>query len=399
MFETVFVLSVMIVIILVKYFEKRMNYVYAYAGVGIKRITEEKTKGTIFFLRSNESYSSRSDVKKILNKKLEFGGEEQLKNAEQQEKLNHSERVREVRKKQRKQERKRNILRAIRSLSIKDYVTIFIYMGLPIVCILFLNYSEWNAYFSEVIAGISNHRVDIYLSQLSLTFITISLMSIFSDSNAIIYWENIVKRTLIEPPASCFKAYFSYSFIYLLFSTVVLVLRNDVGIGVFFVFNILCLFDLSRIMINCYYDPKRKKKKVVKDFIKKIEKANIESLQRNPENSSTEYTSEVKSVFEDFNYYINEAYTKGKYSDVKECLGVYGKLLAHVDSATVAAKEFTIIDWYNEKTHQAYKNLVKSYYEECNSIVLGLSNTNGQPISTSSLSIEKNIINNIKKKV
>lgn len=68
-----------------------------------------------------------------------------------------------------------------------------------------------------------------------------------------------------------------------------------------FVFNVFCLYCLSRTMINCYYDPSRKKKKVVHDFIQKIEKAAIEN----------EYVSEVKVTLEDFNYYINEAYERG----------------------------------------------------------------------------------------
>lgn len=393
MFMDVFCSSIVLLIFFVRYFEKHVKCAYLYSEMFDQNINEKMISGHISFFRSNESYSSKSDLKKILNDHFEFGGEEQLKNATQQEKLNNSKRVRQIRMKQRKQEMLRNLGRAIGALSIRDYVTLFAYIGLPFICILLLNCPQIYAFCDEMIVGVSNHRVDIYLSQLSLTFITISLMSIFSDSNAIILWENIVKKTLIDPPASCFKAYFFYSFMYLLFSTVSLGFRYDIGIGVLFVFNIVCLFDLSRTMINCYYDPSGKKKKVVKDFIRKIEEANIEGLQRGNKNASRENISEVKSTFEDFNYYINEAFNQGKYSDVREYLAVYGKLLAHVDSATIETNEIDVRKWYGPDTYKAYKDFVKNYYTECNSIALGLSNTNGQPMRSSGF--ERKIINKI----
>lgn len=389
MLMNLYVVCVVLMILLVCY-----SYFIGHYTVQYQKCKTDEELNHVLFFRTNESYSTSRDAKKMIKDKLEYGGEEILQNANKQEELNKSKRVRQFKKVQKKQERKKRFLRKIRLFHFRDLCTIFVYLVLPIICIVLLQRPAIYEYFKGIIAGVSNHRVDIYLSQLSLTFITISLMSIFSDTNAIVLWENIVKKTLIEPPASCFKAFFSYSFIYLFFGSLALVLRFDVGIGVLFVFNIICLFDLSRTMINCYYDPNRKKVKVIREFIDKIERANIQRLQRG-EKKSDEYISEVKSTLEDFNYYISNAYDNGKYNDVREYLAVYGKLLAHLDSATIGADEIRVLEWYDSKTYKAYKDFVKGYYEECYAFVLGLSNTNSQPMNKSGLGFEMNIINHV----
>lgn len=367
---------------------------YAFAGIANNTIKKEKKLDSVFFFRSNESYAGKEDAKRMLDGNFSFGGNKLYENAVNQQNLNNSKRARKIRKTQKNQEKKRNAKRIISSLRPRDYITLFIYLVLPFLLIGVLEYTEIFSLLKKVIISIDEHRTDMYLSQLSLTFITISLMSIFSDSNAIILWENIVKKTLIEPPASCFKAYFSYSFFYLFLSTVSLVFKFDTGFCIFFLFNILCLFDLSRTMINCYYDPNRKKKKVIKDFIKTIEEANLAILKKGTDEQQNEYISKVKSTLEDFNYYIDEAFNKEKYNDMKENLGVYGKLLAHIDSATIPAHEMPILKWYCEKTYKAYIELIKNYFDECNAILTGITNTNSQPTNMSYNSIKRTFIIN-----
>lgn len=316
-----------------------------------------------------------------------------LSNAEQQKSLNNSKLNRKINKQRRRKKYRNTMEQFFGKFTWKDIITFLLYMVLP-YAVLGVSYIE---IFFEVFISFyeifEKNILDIYLAQLSLTFITISVMSIFSDGNVVIYWQNVVKQMLIEPVGRCFKAYFGYSFVYLLSSTLFLLLGYGRGVVILFLFNILCLFDLSRIMINCYYGQKSKQEKLVKEFIKKIEKANVtyfKRLKREAEGHIEQnFLEEVIDTFDTFNYYTTEAYNSGKYNTLKENLAVYGTLLARVNSAIIETDQFPLLDWYNEKTYKYYRPVVKNYYTEYFSLILGNGYSN---TSTPRSSIEREII-------
>lgn len=87
----------------------------------------------------------------------------------------------------------------------------------------------------------SENGLTLYLSQLSFTFITISVMSVLSDSSNIIYWENIVDRKLIQPKWYCFYAYTTYSFATVLFGGLAALFDFSLLFMLLFIFDILIL--------------------------------------------------------------------------------------------------------------------------------------------------------------
>lgn len=351
----------------------------------------ETTKQRILCFKTSDSYSKASDAEKNASDATGSGYDKaRLRNSQRQEELNRSREVRALLIKQKIRTSKIEFFQWRKRFTKKDYLYLFVFLILPFVILKALQVYGVQMGMEDVLGKVVSYDTDLYLAQLSLTFITISVLSIFTDGNAVIYWQNIVKQTLIEPPACCFKAYFVYSFFYLLMSTVSILLGNAVGVGVFFAFNIICLFDLSRTMISCYYNPNARKRKLVKDFVKRIEKANKafsdnkrEDVDSDTRSINEQLVEDVRSTFEDFNYYTNEAYNNAKYNVVKDNLGVYGKVLAHVNYLVGSADEFPVMEWYDSKTYHAYRDMVQNYYSECGAMMLGHVYSNAAPIGHS----------------
>lgn len=371
--------------------DKHLRPLFSYS----RYIEDSKRFGTvkqrIVCFKTSDSYSKASDVGKNASDATGSGYDKaRLRNSKKQEELNRSREVRALLIKQKVRAWKIEFFQWRKRFTKKDYLYLFVFLILPFVILKALQVYGVQMGVEDVLGKVVNHDTDLYLAQLSLTFITISVLSIFTDGNAVIYWQNIVKQTLIDPPACCFKAYFVYSFFYLFMSTVCILLGNAVGVGVFFAFNIICLFDLSQTMINCYYNPNAKKRRLVKDFVQRIEKANKafsnnmrEDVDSDTRSINEQIVEDVRSTFEDFNYHTNEAYNNAKYNIVKDNLGVYGKLLAHVDYLVDSADEFPVMEWYDSKTYHAYRDMVQNYYSECAAMILGHVYSNATPIGHS----------------
>lgn len=113
----------------------------------------------------------------------------------------------------------------------------------------------------------SENGLTLYLSQLSFTFITISVMSVLSDSSNIIYWENIVERKLIQPKWSCFYAYTTYSFATVLFGGIAGIMGLSLLFMMLFILDILTLMALTFSMIDVYFRHGEKAEMLEREFI------------------------------------------------------------------------------------------------------------------------------------
>lgn len=270
-----------------------------------------------------------------------------------------------------------------------NVLTAISYICVPIIailCALFIPNFSKNVVMIMLGDLVDNHEIDLYLAQVSLTFLTISVMSIFSDTNEVVYWKNIVKQMLIEPPARCFKAYFCYSFFALAGATVCIITKYNLGLIIFFFDNIIALFNLTRIMISCYYGQNSKKKSLEKSLIKQIEEVNRLRIIKDAlgnEKSNKEYEiieekfqiqkAKLREVFDDFEFYTRSAYLNGEYKTVCENLSEYGTLIAHVNDMNLNLcfddKEY--LEWYEKSTKRGYYDFLLNYYKEKNKRIIG----------------------------
>ncbi len=105
-----------------------------------------------------------------------------------------------------------------------------------------------------------------YAAQLSLTFISISVMSVLSDKSVIIYWANVSEDRLIKPTFSCFAAYTYYSIGATVGAGLGIALDNPPMFVVFFAINVAILILLTFSMIDVYYGRDTKKKKLQREM-------------------------------------------------------------------------------------------------------------------------------------
>lgn len=112
----------------------------------------------------------------------------------------------------------------------------------------------------------SEEALTLYLSQLSFTFITISVMSVLSDSSVVIYWENIVKKKLIEPVWKCFYSYTTYSFATVIFGGIAALMGLPLVFLAFFIIDIIVLMALTFSMIDVYFRHDEKAARLEREF-------------------------------------------------------------------------------------------------------------------------------------
>lgn len=131
----------------------------------------------------------------------------------------------------------------------------------------------------------SDNGLTLYLSQLSFTFITISVMSVLSDASVVIYWENIVKKKLIEPVWSCFHAYTTYSFGTVIFGGIAALAGLPLIFILFFVTDIIVLMALTFSMIDVHFRHDEKARKLEDEFKKLVltQEAPMDVLKNNYE--------------------------------------------------------------------------------------------------------------------
>lgn len=108
--------------------------------------------------------------------------------------------------------------------------------------------------------------LELYIALLSLTFISISVMSMLSDRSIVIYWENIATRKLIKPVFCSFAAYTYYSVGAALGAGVSVGFGNTCAFLVFCALNIGSLVLLTYTMVDVYYDRDGKKAHMIKEL-------------------------------------------------------------------------------------------------------------------------------------
>ena len=108
--------------------------------------------------------------------------------------------------------------------------------------------------------------LEYYAAILSLTFISISVMSMLSDRTVVIYWENIAEGKLIKPVFGSFAAYTYYSIGAALGAGICVALNNTTAFLIFCSINIGTIILLTYTMVDVYYDRESKKSRRVTEL-------------------------------------------------------------------------------------------------------------------------------------
>ena len=123
---------------------------------------------------------------------------------------------------------------------------------------------------SKIEALLGAHMLDFFLSELSLTFITISVLSVLSDGSKVIYWEHVVEETLIKPKYFSFKLLTRYSFEAMALSAEALLLKARYPFLLFFLADVVMVGALAFLMISVYFGDEKRRSVLTKKFRKEV---------------------------------------------------------------------------------------------------------------------------------
>lgn len=116
-------------------------------------------------------------------------------------------------------------------------------------------------------------RADVLLTQISITFIVISLTTILSSNSKAIYWTDMVELTLVKPIFVSFKAFSAYIFACLAWSSVCVLIKSDkVYIGFWSSILIMTFFTFRLIRIYFGNNKIKKEAKVYFEWMRMKDK-------------------------------------------------------------------------------------------------------------------------------
>ncbi len=162
-----------------------------------------------------------------------------------------------------------------------------------------------------------------YIAQLSLTFISISVLSVLSDKSVRIYWANVSEDMLIKPTFKCFAAYTYYSIGASIGSGLGVVIDNGLVFAAFFAVNIIIMVVLTLSMIDVYYGRDAKMKKMQKELEKDFNA--VQAYNKNI--LSDEATKLMAYGYRDkmlgLRQHIYNANANSDFSELREIYGLY----------------------------------------------------------------------------
>ena len=150
---------------------------------------------------------------------------------------------------------------------------------------------------------------DLLLSQISNTFIVLSLTAVLSTDVGCVYWIDIKDHKLVEPVFSCFIAIMTYLLTGLCFSILVYLLDKPDSLIISYLISIVLLIWLSYKMISVYFGRSRMKRRLLFEYLEnkwavdleRLEKANLDFVDAYRNNLQEAYGKEdVLHKFERF---------------------------------------------------------------------------------------------------
>lgn len=110
-------------------------------------------------------------------------------------------------------------------------------------------------------------------AQLSLTFISISVLSILSDKDHVIYWKDLVDQRLLSPRFCCFAAYTYYSITAAIISCVAVLFSCTVLFLFAFTVNLVVLILLTDSILDVYFSKEKHCKQMENELKEAYRKA------------------------------------------------------------------------------------------------------------------------------
>ena len=151
-----------------------------------------------------------------------------------------------------------------------------------IVCILDIHLSEERyALFDKMIKQVGGDGVimDVFLAQLANSFLVITLLTILSNKEEIVLWQDIIKMELIDSNMN-FQILSECCLFMLVNSFVYVVMQRPIGVVFSFIISSICLVIMTVKIIRVYFRREALEKKLIKIFKKSCNEKQQEFLEK-----------------------------------------------------------------------------------------------------------------------
>ena len=151
-----------------------------------------------------------------------------------------------------------------------------------IVYILDIHLSEERyALFDKMIKQVGGDGVimDVFLAQLANSFLVITLLTILSNKEEIVLWQDIIKMELIDSKMN-FQILSECCLFMLVNSFVYVVMQRPIGVVFSFIISSICLVIMTVKIIRVYFRRESLEKKLIKKFNKSSDEKQQELLEK-----------------------------------------------------------------------------------------------------------------------
>jgi len=196
--------------------------------------------------------------------------------------------------------------------------------------------------------GFNRYVWNAFFSELSFTFITISLLSIMINSKKVIYWVNIVEEKLVTPLFKNYYAYSIYAFTILVYTFAAALCKKESLVWVYFSFSLLIMIRLSFKVIDVFHNDVAKKRDLQKKYINLIKsKSDKESKEKYKKIHDELYRKTMIGI-RDWNY----DYVESNFEFYKENI----KYMPHNNDAIAR-----LVDFVSDKTMDDVFEILSNY--------------------------------------
>ena len=185
-----------------------------------------------------------------------------------------------------------------------------------IVSCFFINYfscKSWlTAYEMLKTLKFSSSALQLYVAQLSMTFISLTVFYVLTDNNSkIIYWENIIEKDLIRKKYFSFYDESVYIYVNLVWGMIALIFDKKSLVLVYFLISLFLLINISVRIIGAYHNEQGKEKQLLEEYHKIFEKGS---------SSLDERKNKYDEIFDYIEKYTIEAFNNNDIKTVRRNL-------------------------------------------------------------------------------
>jgi len=147
---------------------------------------------------------------------------------------------------------------------LNNFITIFCIVILYLV-LYFTDIGNAN-FVSNVYNWLQTSSVDLFITQVTSSFLVISITTMLTTKGKMIYWEDTIHYMLINPPRMNLRSISDYCFFDVTISLIAIVCGKNGAVLVSFIFNLFFLICMTYKLLKIYFGKEEIQRELLVSF-------------------------------------------------------------------------------------------------------------------------------------